>query len=115
MTWMAWYAKAKGLNGYLRWAFDYWTKIDPANIQDGSNAAGDFSMIYRNGNSPSAIPVSSIRLELLRKGIQDYEKLRILANSEMNIVVQKFTTISGSNAENVVKEAEKLLKEVSTK
>ena len=115
MTWMAWYAKAKGLNGYLRWAFDYWTKVDPTNIQDGSNAAGDFNMIYRNGNSLSAIPVSSIRFELLREGIQDYEKLRILSNPEMNIAVQKFTTISGSNAEYVVEEAEKLLKEVSTK
>lgn len=113
MCWMAWYAKAKGFNGYLRWAYDYWTKMDPMNIQDKSNPAGDFSMIYRNGNTPSAIPVSSIRFELLREGIQDYEKIGILAEPKLNSAVQKFTATSGRNAEKLVKEAERLLKEIS--
>lgn len=113
MCWMAWYAKAKGFNGYLRWAYDYWTKIDPVNIQDGSNAAGDFSMIYRDGNTQSAKPVSSIRFELLREGIQDYEKVGILSDSKLNSVIQKFTTTSGGDAEKLVEAAEKLLKEIS--
>lgn len=113
MCWMAWYAKAKGFNGYLRWAYDYWTKIDPMNIQDRSNAAGDFSMIYRNGNTQLAIPVSSIRFELLREGIQDYEKIGILADPEFNNAIQQFTTTSGGNAEKLVEAAEKLLKEIS--
>lgn len=115
MPWMAWYARAKGFNGYLRWAFDYWTKSDPMNVQDGSNAAGDFCMIYRDGNTQSAKPVSSIRLELLREGIQDYEKVRILSTNEMNMYIQKFTTNSGRNAEKLVTEAQKMLKELSVK
>lgn len=113
MCWMAWYAKAKGFNGYLRWAYDYWTKIDPMNIQDKSNAAGDFSMIYRDGNTQSAKPVSSIRFELLREGIQDYEKINILSNPKLNSAIQKFTTTSGGNAEKLVESAENLLKEIS--
>ena len=72
MVWVAWYAKAKGLNGFLRWAYDYWTKADPQDVRDGSNTAGDFSLIYRSDNSLSSVPLSSIRLELLREGIQDY-------------------------------------------
>lgn len=115
MCWMAWYAKAKGFDGYLRWAYDYWTQIDPVNIQDGSNAAGDFSMIYRDGNTPSAKPVSSIRFELLREGIQDYEKIGILSDPGLNSAIQKFTTTSGTDAKELVEEAEKLLKEISTK
>ena len=51
MVWMSWYAAAKGLNGYLRWAFDYWLSSDPLNIQDGTNTAGDFHMIYRTDNT----------------------------------------------------------------
>lgn len=113
MIWMAWYAKAKGLNGYLRWAYDYWTKTDPLDARDGSNTAGDFSLIYRTDNSLSAVPVSSIRFELLREGIQDYEKMRILSSSLLNPAVQKFTLTSGVDAEKIVTEAQGLLKKIS--
>lgn len=113
MVWMAWYAKAKGLNGYLRWAYDYWTKTDPQDVRDGSNTAGDFSLIYRTNNSLSAMPVSSIRFELLREGIQDFEKMRILSTSLLNPAVQKFTLTSGGDAEKIVTEAQGLLKKIS--
>lgn len=113
MIWMAWYAKAKGLKGYLRWAYDYWTKTDPLDARDGSNTAGDFSLIYRTDNSLSAVPVSSIRFELLREGIQDYEKMRILSSSLLNPAVQKFTLTSGVDAEKIVTEAQGLLKKIS--
>ena len=52
MSWMAWYAQARGFDGYLRWAYDYWTKPDVTDIQDGANTAGDFNMIYRTGKCP---------------------------------------------------------------
>lgn len=113
MIWMAWYAKAKGLNGYLRWAYDYWTKTDPLDARDGSNTAGDFSLIYRTDNSLSAVPVSSIRFELLREGILDFEKMRILSSSLLNPAVQKFTLTSGVDAEKIVTEAQGLLKKIS--
>ncbi|WP_195630162.1 DUF4091 domain-containing protein [Bacteroides finegoldii] len=114
MPWMAWYARAKGFKGYLRWAYDYWTQSDPADIQDGSNAAGDFNMIYRSGNTSAAVPLSSIRLELLREGIQDYEKVRILDNVQLNAAIQSFLNASsGREAAKLVGTSEKLLKELS--
>lgn len=114
MPWMAWHALAKNYNGYLRWAYDYWTKPDPINIQDGSNASGDFNMIYRSDNTLSVIPISSIRLELLREGIQDYEKVHLLNNAQLNTTALKFTSTSGSEAVNLVRAAEELLKKIST-
>jgi hypothetical protein len=113
MPWMAWYAAQAGLDGYLRWAYDYWTSPDPTNIQDGSNSAGDYSLVYRaSDNYPNAV-LSSIRLDLLREGIQDFEKLQILPSGVMNMELAKFTSGSGSNAVALVEEAEHLLKQVS--
>lgn len=116
MTWMAWHALAKGFNGYLRWAYDYWTQNDVASAQDGSNAAGDFCMIYRSGNTSSAKPVSSIRLELLREGIQDYEKVRILNDAELDAAAQSFrNAFSGRDASTLIGASQKLLKEISVR
>lgn len=116
MTWMAWHALAKGFNGYLRWAYDYWTQNDVASAQDGSNAAGDFCMIYRSGNTSSAKPVSSIRLELLREGIQDYEKVRILNDAELDAAAQSFrNAFSGRDAAILIGASQKLLKEISVR
>lgn len=116
MTWMAWHALAKGFNGYLRWAYDYWTLNDVASAQDGSNAAGDFCMIYRSENTTSAKPISSIRMELLREGIQDYEKVQMLNNAELNAAVQSFQDASsGREAATLIDASQKLLKEISVK
>jgi hypothetical protein len=109
MTWMAWHAAAMKYNGYLRWAYDYWTKNEPMNIQDGSNAAGDFSMIYRANNNLSNQALSSIRLELLREGIQDYEKIKILSDVLLNMEVKKFNVASGTNALEFVCKGESLI------
>lgn len=116
MTWMAWHALAKGFNGYLRWAYDYWTQTDAASAQDGSNAAGDFCMIYRSDNTLAAKPISSIRLELLREGIQDYEKVRILNDAELDAAAQSFNNASsGRDAATLISASQKLLKEISAK
>ncbi|KGE15621.1 DUF4091 domain-containing protein [Sphingobacterium deserti] len=114
MTWMAWHAAALGFNGYLRWAYDYWTKENPIDVRDGSNCAGDFSMIYRTDNSSSSKPVSSMRLELLREGIQDYEKIRILNNATLNEELKQFSATSGAYAPSLVPSAQGLLKKIST-
>lgn len=113
MSWMAWYALAKGFDGYLRWAYDYWTQSDPTSAQDGSNASGDFNMIYRSENTAAAVPISSIRLELLREGIQDYEKARILNNGQLDAAIRNFTSASGREAAKWVGIAEGTLKELS--
>ena len=113
MSWMAWYALAKGFDGYLRWAYDYWTQSDPTSAQDGSNASGDFNMIYRSENTAAAVPISSIRLELLREGIQDFEKARILNNGQLDAAIRNFTSASGREAAKWVGIAEGTLKELS--
>lgn len=113
MTWMAWHAAAKGLDGYLRWAFDYWTLSDPLNVQDGANSAGDFNMIYRTDNSIDSRPVSSIRFELMREGIQDYEKIRILGVDRFRNTLSNFTDCMAPDAERNVIQAQSSLKKAS--
>ncbi|SOD11572.1 DUF4091 domain-containing protein [Pedobacter xixiisoli] len=117
MTWMAWYASNNELDGYLRWAYDYWTLSNPMNITDGGNTAGDFSLIYRSGNTYPNQPLSSIRLELLREGIQDFEKIRILNNSgAATSIIQHlkyFNSSSGANASKLVNTGQSLIKKTS--
>ena len=115
MVWMSWYAASKGLDGYLRWAFDYWQSPDPLNIQDGANTAGDFHMIYRSDNTASSKAVASIRFEMLREGIQDYEKIRLLSNPTLNTTVKTIDLATARTAEKAILNTQKVLKQVSVK
>ncbi len=70
-TWLMWRALATDCDGYLRWAYNSWT-VDP--LKDGRFRqwpAGDCFLVYPDGRS-------SIRMEKLIEGVQDYEKARIL-------------------------------------
>lgn len=70
-TWIGWHAAGGNYDGYLRWAYNSWT-LDP--LRDSrfrTWAAGDCYLVYPNGRS-------SIRMERLIEGIQDYEKIRLL-------------------------------------
>jgi hypothetical protein len=70
-TWLGWHAAAGHYDGYLRWAYNSWT-VDP--LRDSrfrTWAAGDCYLVYPHG-------YSSIRMERLIEGIQDYEKIHIL-------------------------------------
>ena len=70
-TWLAWYAAAKGFDGYLRWAYNSWTADPLPDTRFDTWAAGDCYLVYPCGRS-------SIRFERLVEGIQDFEKIRIL-------------------------------------
>ena len=113
MVWMSWYAAAKGLNGYLRWAFDYWLSSDPLNIQDGTNTAGDFHMIYRTDNTASSKAVASIRFEMLREGIQDYEKIKIVSAPALDAALKSVDIASGRTAEKTILNTQHILKQIS--
>ena len=68
---IGWYSAAYGYDGFLRWAYDAWP-ADP--VRDARHTlwpAGDAFLVYPGANS-------SIRLEKLREGIVDYEKIRII-------------------------------------
>ena len=123
MTWMAWHAFKEGFDGYLRWAFDYWSQSEPLDARDGGHTAGDFSMVYRASNNAPSEVLSSIRFEMLRDGIQDFEKLRILKRSleastdpidkqlleELVLTISKFGKASGIDAEQLILEGQKVI------
>ncbi len=128
--WMGWHAQHMGFDGFLRWAFDYWTVPDPVEQRVGSFTSGDFSLSYRSSNNLNMDIYSSIRLELLREGIEDFEKLRILKNrlkaseSQENLYhygrlmskLDEFEATPGEfmDVDQLVRSAQQLLIEIAT-
>lgn len=126
MNWMAWHVANQNLSGYLRWALDYWTLNDPLDARDGTNTAGDNSLVYRSSNNLSAEAYSSYQLEHLRNGIQDFEKIQILkselegstdpidqeALQALNDKIDQFGTASGPGSEALVSQGEALLNDI---
>lgn len=70
-VWLAWYAAYKGYDGYLRWAYNCWTKDALHDTRFGQWSSGDAYLVYPGLRS-------SIRFERLIEGIQDYEKINVL-------------------------------------
>jgi hypothetical protein len=68
---IGWYTAATKMDGYLRWAYNSWTKDPLRDSRFTSWPAGDTYQIYPG-------PLSSIRFEKLIEGIQDYEKIEML-------------------------------------
>lgn len=64
-------ALAKGLDGYLRWAYNSWTVTPEVDSRFTAWPAGDTYVIY-------PFSISSIRWERLVQGIQQFEKYKIL-------------------------------------
>lgn len=128
LTWMPWHARKEGLGGYLRWGYDYWYNSDPYEMRNVGNTAGDFAMIYRSSNELNAEIQSSIRFELLREGIQDFEKIRTLQTeleasgtpydlevlATLNAKVNEFSKYSGTGAAALVTQGQQLLKDIVT-
>ncbi len=129
MVWMGWHAAGNGYNGYLRWGYDYWGTDDPKDATHGDRwpfSAGDGFMVYYLNNSPSGNAfVNSVRLEMLREGIADYEKIMILKNASVDDFADKnfdipyndFQALNniGQKARGPVVKAQALLKWVSAK
>ena len=90
-------ALAKGLDGYLRWAYNSWTVTPEDDSRFTAWPAGDTYVIY-------PFSVSSIRWERLVQGIQQFEKYRILLDEA-----------KAKGDEERVKELERLLQGVDIK
>lgn len=71
--WLGWYAAAKDLDGYLRWAFNSWVEKPMQDARFRSWPAGDPFLVYPEGNT-------SVRMERMVCGIQAFEKVRLLKN-----------------------------------
>ncbi|QPH39197.1 DUF4091 domain-containing protein [Pedobacter endophyticus] len=70
-VWMGWYTANKNMDGYVRWAFNSWTKNPLADTRFTAWPAGDTYMIYPG-------PLTSVRFEKLIEGGQDFEKIKQL-------------------------------------
>ncbi len=68
---LGWHAAAKGLTGYLFWAFNTWVENPLQDARWRRYPAGTLFQFYPG-------PRTSIRFEKLIEGIQDFEKIRIL-------------------------------------
>ena len=85
--WLPAYAAAMGFDGMLRWAFCSWVK-DPFRSQDFTSwPSGDTSLVYPG-------PRPSLRMVLLRDGIETFEKIRILGGNIPEL--KRFTAKRGS-------------------
>ena len=126
MAAMPWYAMARGHDGYLRWAFDNWKAFDPLDLRDGAHTAGDYSFVYRSTNGADMTVWPSVRSELLRDGIEDYEKIQILdeamqqcerqdLSGELGRLIGSFTTdaLLAGEASQLVSGARPTLDELS--
>lgn len=70
-AWIGWYTANKNMDGYLRWAYNSWTKNPLADSRFVTWPAGDTYMVYPG-------PLSSVRFEKMIEGAQDFEKIRQL-------------------------------------
>jgi hypothetical protein len=70
-VWMGWYTANKNMDGYLRWAYNSWTRNPSIDTRFTAWPAGDTYQIYPG-------PLSSVRFEKLIEGAQDFEKIRLL-------------------------------------
>ena len=86
--WCGFFPAAKGLDGFLRWAYNSWPYDPRHDAGYGNWRAGDMFLVYQDG-SPS------IRLLELRNGIQAAEKFRILKeegrmNAALDALAKKY-------------------------
>jgi len=70
-VWLGYYVAARGLDGFLRWAFVNWPRDPLFDSSFGPWPAGDTFFLYPG-------PRSSVRWEMLRDGIEEAEKIRLL-------------------------------------
>ncbi len=68
---IGWQAAHSGHEGFLRWAYNSWPEDPFFDSRFGPWPAGDTFLVYPG-------QISSVRFELLRKGIEEFEMIRIL-------------------------------------
>lgn len=81
---LPWLSAFYQLDGYLRWAYNSWSDRDPYNHPVFNFIQGDDYYIYPGKDGP----VSSIRWELLKEGIEDYELLKVVNSPQTGAAVE---------------------------
>jgi hypothetical protein len=117
-AYIAWYATAAGLDGFLRWAYNSWVENPVIDSRFRTWPAGDTYIVYPGNRS-------SIRFERLREGIQDAEKIRILREkfllsspekrNRLNETVEKFNIhgIPSEPCREMLQKGKKVLEDLS--
>lgn len=105
-------ALAKDLDGYLRWAYNSWTKEPELDSRFTAWPAGDTYVVY-------PFSISSVRWERLVQGIQQFEKYKILldeaersGNKQRVARLQKI--LSKVDISKIANESERMVKEFRT-
>ncbi|MDR1119361.1 MAG: DUF4091 domain-containing protein [Dysgonamonadaceae bacterium] len=80
-----WLAAFYKLDGYLRWAYNSWTDMDTYSNPVFNFIQGDDYYVYPGKDGP----VSSIRWELLKEGIEDYELLRVIGSPQAGEAIER--------------------------
>ena len=80
LFWLNWKYR---LDGYLHWGLNHWT-ADPFKDMGDDLPPGDRFIIYPGENGP----MSSIRWEASREGLQDYEYLWLLAEKTRKVKME---------------------------
>jgi hypothetical protein len=103
---MAWLCYQQGISGVLYWSANYWKFAnpwdDPYTLGDPIYGAGTGSLMYPGmyiseytGQANIDGPISSIRLEQVREGLEDYEYLMAIGGGgeipEIEMVISGFT------------------------
>lgn len=112
-VWIGWHVAAGNYDGYLRWAYNSWTKSPLQDSRFRTWAAGDCYLVYPDGRS-------SIRFERLIEGIQDNQKIEVLKKTYANKPAQlkkldaavstfKMDTKGSQSTEEQIRNAKKLL------
>jgi hypothetical protein len=114
-VWIGWYTAATEMDGYLRWAYNSWTKDPLTDSRFRAWPAGDTYQVYPG-------PLSSIRFEKLIEGIQDFEKISILKKeysgsnqvaklNELEAALKHFEikNLSATSAEDMVAKVKQLI------
>lgn len=117
-VYISWYAMSENFDGFLRWSYNNWVKDPLIDSRFRTWPAGDCSIVYPDARS-------SIRFEMLRDGIEDAEKIRILREQfvaqnqteklqALNDLVAGFNrTEKPANTEEMITKAQYLLNEMS--
>jgi hypothetical protein len=116
-VWTGWYTAASNMDGFLRWAYNSWTKDPLTDSRFTAWPAGDTYQVYPG-------PLSSIRFEKTIEGIQDFEKIQLLRElykrnhelTKLNKLEETLSTfkierLSKQSAQQMIEEAKDLLNE----
>ena len=115
---IGWYTMSANFDGFLRWSYNNWVKDPLIDSRFRTWPAGDCSIVYPDARS-------SVRFEMLRDGIEDAEKIRILREQfttsnqadklkKLNELVATFNKMDKpANTDEMILKAQQILNKLS--